>query len=494
MKKKLCFLILVGNLFLSFSHALPKATQDTRVQKVYEHLQEPLIWIQNGTWTPCGQTLLETLSHVDEDGLWQEDYTPLVNTLQKADLKSPEGQKNADALLTLGALNYIWDMKGERLNPHVADKNIYVKAAPIDEVALLKEYLSVSNQCGWIHGLAPSSPEYQHLKQLLALYRQKKNQGEWPELPKGTTLKKGDKGHLVETLRTQLIAQDFLPSQGQDSDIFDEPLEEAVKNYQALHGLDPDGKVKGDTLNALNTPLEERIQSIIVSLERYRWFPNPLPPRYIQVNIPGFYLKAVDGGSPAFYMSIITGKEHLKTPVFNAPMTEIIFNPSWHVPASIARELLPKIQSNPEAYARKGYHVSEDSKIVQSPGNANGLGKIRFTIDSPFSVYLHGTPQQKLFEKANRSLSHGCIRVQDPSRLAEFVFHNPEKWTSDRIKYEASGTTTKRVKLEQPLPVFISYFTVFEDENGKMNFVADEYHQDQHVWEALVKARRNSPS
>jgi hypothetical protein len=107
MKKKLCFLILAGNLYLSFSHALPKPTQDPRVQKVYEHLQDSLIWIQNGAWTPCGQTLLETLSSVDKDGLWQEDYTPLVDALQKADLKSSEGQKNADALLTIAALNYI---------------------------------------------------------------------------------------------------------------------------------------------------------------------------------------------------------------------------------------------------------------------------------------------------------------------------------------------------------------------------------------------------
>lgn len=274
--------------------------------------------------------------------------------------------------------------------------------------------------------------------------------------------------------------------------MFDESLEEAVKSYQALHGLESDGKVGGATLNALNKPLEERIQSIIVSLERFRWLPTPLPSRYIQVNIPGFYLKAVDGGSPSFYMPIITGKEHLKTPVFNAPMAEIIFNPAWHVPESIARELLPKIQSDPEAYARKGYHVSEGtSQIVQSPGNANALGKIRFTIDSPFSVYLHGTPQQKLFKKANRALSHGCIRVENPDKLAEFVFNDPEKWTPSRIKKEASGTTTKRVKLETPLPVFITYFTVFEDERGRMNFVEDEYHQDKRVWAALEKVRRN---
>lgn len=228
-------------------------------------------------------------------------------------------------------------------------------------------------------------------------------------------------------------------------------------------------------------------------MERERWLPNPLPSRYLQVNIVGFYVKAVDGGTPAFFMPIITGKAYTKTPVFNAPMEEIIFNPAWHVPASIVRELLPKINSNPSAYARKGYHVSygpNGTRIVQSPGAGNALGKIRFTIKSPFSIFLHGTPNQKLFEKAKRSFSHGCIRVEDPYKLAEFVFHDPEKWPLSRIKQEASGTRTKRVKLDHILPTFITYFTVFEDQNREIHFVDDHYGQDKKVWKALETARR----
>jgi murein L,D-transpeptidase YcbB/YkuD len=491
MIKKLYLFVIAGIFSLNFLYALPNP-QDQRVQKIYEHVQDQLIWIQNGEWSSCGRSLLEALSHVDEEGLWKEDYAPYVEALQRANLNTPDKQKKADSLLTLAALNYIADMRGERLNPHTVDNIIHINPVAANEVELLKGYLSVPNQCGWIHGIAPSSPEYAHLKQLLSLYRQKQAQGGWPQLPKGTKLHIGDKGQNVETLRAQLIAQEVLPSQGQGSDVFDESLEEALKHYQTLHGLEPDGKVGGSTLVALNMPVEERIQSIVANLERLRWFPNPLPTRYIQVNVPGFYLKAVDGGIPAFFMPIITGKEYTKTPVFNAPMTEIIFNPSWHVPASIVPELLPKIQRNPEAYARKGYHITEGSSIVQSPGNANALGKIRFTIDSPFSIYLHGTPQKNLFDKVKRSFSHGCIRVQDPTKLAEFVFHDPEKWTHNHIQKEASGSTTKRVKLDQPLPVFVTYFTVFEDENHNMHFVEDEYHQDKKVLEALENAKRKS--
>jgi murein L,D-transpeptidase YcbB/YkuD len=492
MTKKICLLIMLGNLIIQFVHAQPNPNQDERVKKVYEHLQGQLIWVKNGTWTPCAKTLLGILSHVDKEGLWQENYTPILESLQKTDIGSQDGQKKADELLTLGALNYISDMKGTRLNLHAAVKDIYLNQKATDEVEELKNYLSLSSQCSWIHGLSPTTPEYQHLKLLLSSYRDKQTQGGWPRLPKGTKLQKGEQGPLVETLRAQLMAQDALPSQGQTSDVFDDSLEQTVKIYQELHGLEKDGKVGGATLAALNTPIEDRIRSIIVNLERQRWYPLPLPARYLQVNIPGFYLKAVNGGTPAFFMPIITGKEHTKTPVFNAPMTEIIFNPSWHVPASIARELLPKIQSNPGAYAAKGYHIDESSgRITQNPGKANSLGKIRFTLDDPFSIYLHGTPNEKLFLKANRALSHGCIRVQDPVKLAAFVFDNQEKWPSARIHKEASGTTTKPVKLDQSLPVFVTYFTIFEDENHKIHFVADEYGQDKAVWKALEELKKS---
>lgn len=496
---------------INFVEAKVDPQNDERVQKIYEHLEKKLIWIEDGVWTKCGQALLDSLSRVEEDGLWPEHYLPILETIRKQDLTSSEGQVEADALLTLAALNYISDMSGERLNPKKVDKNIFIEPVSVDEAELLKSYLSLPHNCGWIHNLAPASAEYVHLKQLLALYRQKQAQGGWPRLPQGTKLKKGDKGPHVEILKAQLIAQDVLSAQGQGGDVFDDALEKAVKKYQDLHGLEQDGIVGGETLKALNTSVEERIRSIIVSLERLRWLPTPMPVRYIQVNIPGFYLKAVDENK-SFFMPIITGQEYRKTPVFYAPMTEVIFNPSWHVPTSIAlKDKLPKLRSNPNAFAGKGYHFYDSSgnelspasinwgaysgsnlpiKIIQSPGNANALGKIRFTIESPFDVYLHGTPDKQLFKKARRSFSSGCIRVFDPAKLAEFVLDNPQTWPHSRIEDESSDTKTKKVKLEKPLPVFVTYFTVFEDENHNWHFVEDEYAQDNSLQAALEKVKR----
>ncbi|MDZ4323044.1 MAG: peptidoglycan-binding protein, partial [Alphaproteobacteria bacterium] len=329
----------LASLNLTNSFALPETSTDPRLQKTYDYFKGELIWIKGAAWSPCAKALLEALNHVEEEGLWQEDYTPLLQAVDKMDLSSPEAQTKADALLTLAALNYISDMKGERINPQKASKNIHVKQVSVDEVELLKNYLSLPGHCGWIHGLAPQGREYQDLKKTLALYRQKQIQGGWPQLPKGTKLEKGDSGPLIETLRKQLVAQDIPGAQGGDH--FDEGLEAALKEFQDIHAQEHDGKVGPATLAALNTSVEDRIRSIIVSMERQRWYPDPMPSRYLQVNVSGFYLKAVDGGKTVFFMPIITGKKYTKTPVFNSQLNELIFYPSGQVPASRGRDILP---------------------------------------------------------------------------------------------------------------------------------------------------------
>ncbi|MDI9634860.1 hypothetical protein QM565_03530 [Geitlerinema splendidum] len=173
MMRKIAAFLLLTNLNLTYSFALPDASTDPRVQKTYDSFKGNLIWIKGGTWSPCAKTLLEALNHVEEEGLWQEDYAPLMQAIDKMNLSSPEAQKKADGILTLAALNYISDMKGERINPQDVSKNIYVKQASIDEAELLKNYLSLPDHCGWVHGLAPQGREYQDLKKDLGLVSSK---------------------------------------------------------------------------------------------------------------------------------------------------------------------------------------------------------------------------------------------------------------------------------------------------------------------------------
>jgi len=501
--------------FLSFSSALSSAPDS--VELFYKDRAGQMVWIQDGKWSPCAQELMGKLAHVDEEGLETQDYGPKLAELNSISISDPQSQMAADQALTALAMTYISDMKGERLNPKKVDKDLYIKQVDVSESDLLKGYLG-SSSCAWIASLAPSRKDYQDLKQLLKDYRAIQAAGGWPELPKGTKLEKGDQGPNVEILRKQLVSQGSLDAAQQSGLQFDDVLEAALKSYQDTHGLEMDGKIGPATFEALNTPVEKRIEQIIVGLERERWLPEDLGSRYIMVNIAGFELDAVSDNKLQFTMPVITGRAYRQTPSFNAHINEIIFNPSWHVPYNIAvSDKLPKLKNNPNAFSGKGYNFYDSSgnsvspasvnwgayssgnfpyRIVQSPGSANALGKIRFTIDYEsaklpnLNVYLHGTPEQELFSKSQRSFSSGCIRVEDPARLAQFVFDEPNTWSMDRIKKETVGSKTDRVKLKDPISVYITYFTVWKDAQGRTNFVKDIYGQDKQVWEALQSRRK----
>lgn len=512
MKKTLSLWLFLVNFFFSSAEALFEEPKDARLEKLYQQINSEFLWLKDGQWTAHGTALLEALSHKGEEGLPEESFQILLENLKKIDFDSFKGQKEADELVTLAALTYVGEMKGKRTTPSAVDKTIHIKPPAFDEVDYLREYLTSSLTPLGLEKLAPQTETYRNLKKLLALYREKQKKGGWPKLPTGTRLQRGDKGPLVKILKAQLIMQDALSEGHRDGDLFDTTVEQALKTYQQRHALESDGRVGGATLKALNVPIEERIKGILITLERQRWLPYEFPATYLIVNIPGFYLKAVRNDQ-SLYMPIITGREYRKTPLFTAPLTEITFNPSWHVPPSIAgQDKLPKLQNNPHAFTAKGYHfydslgqeVSPGSinwgayskghfpfRIVQSPGPNNALGKIRFTLESPFSIYMHGTPNTNLFQKAKRSLSSGCIRVQDPIKLAEFVFNDEKNWSSARIAEAASGTRTRRSKLPKSLPVFVVYETVFQDKQGDWCFVDDEYGQDKKLWTALENNKHN---
>ncbi|MEB3702806.1 L,D-transpeptidase family protein [Candidatus Bealeia paramacronuclearis] len=484
----------------------------------YKDRAGQMAWIENGKWNECAQTLMEKLAHVEEEGLDPQDYAPQLAALKKISISDPSQQMKADEILTSLTLLYISDMKGERLNPKNVDKTLYIKPIEVSEAQLLKAFFSNPKSCAWISTLGPARKEYQNLKELLAYYKRIQEQGGWPTLPKGVKLEKGKSNEAVQILRHQLVAQGALDSAHQSGDQFDDTVESALKTFQETHGIDPKGKIGNETLEALNTPVEKRIEQIIVSLERQRWLPDTLGARHIFVNIAGFELEAVDNNKILFTMPVIAGRAYRKTPSFYAQLNEVIFNPSWHVPYNIAvQDKLPKLQKNPNAFSGKGYNfydsagnaVSASSinwssyssgnfpyQIVQSPGSANALGKIRFTIDYAsanlpnLDVYLHGTPEQNLFSKSERDFSSGCIRVENPAKLASFVLNDPQAWTPEKIKQESSGSDTKHIKLKSPLPVYITYFTVWKDEQGRAHFVKDLYGQDKEMWNALQQRRK----
>lgn len=346
-------------------------------------------------------------------------------------------------------------------------------------------------------------------------YKKISANGGWPSFTPGKTIKPGMKDERIPAVRAILIVMgdyktEEKPDAKTDPKILDEQLVGAVKNFQMRHGLETDGALGAKTQAALSVPVELRIAQMEASLERMKMMPE-LGNRYILVNIPGYYLKAVKDNNTVINSRIIVGKPQNATPLFNRPITDVSFNPAWHVPPKIARnEFINKIRENPD-YLEEGNYIVKNKhgeivdadeidwenesgnsyKFVQLAGEKNALGKVKFNLPDTDNIYLHSTGSPKLFAKADRALSHGCIRVEMARELAYFVMQGLTGWDEERIAglYESDKTKTLKVN---PVDVYITYWTSWVDEDSKQpHFSADIYGRDKkRVAEILEESSR----
>jgi murein L,D-transpeptidase YcbB/YkuD len=260
----------------------------------------------------------------------------------------------------------------------------------------------------------------------------------------------------------------------------------AVARFQLRHAIVVDSILGGQTVASLNVPLEHRLRQIAANLERYRWLPRELGSRYILVNVPTFELYAYESSRPAFTMKVIVGAEYegRATPVFSDSMSYVVFRPYWNVPDGIAEnEIWPKAESDPSYLSRNGYEVVTENgkpRVRQVPGKGNALGLVKFMFPNDFNIYLHDTPQGELFERDIRAFSHGCIRVERPEELAQWVLG----WPADSVRARVNGEgRDQRVDIPQKIPVYIVYLTAFI-QDGELHFGNDLYNRD----DALLRA------
>lgn len=480
---------------------LQKNTVDFYVKNGYQPL-----WIEGSSFKKSVETVLATLSKADEEGLQPEDYAAAAKVVEAAKGDAAK-QLEAEITLTGYAMEYIDDLMGERLNPRKIGHELYLKAKDFDAVSTFLEGMKSDESGEWLAKLTVQHPEYQLLKKELAALKGKKEETPYPLLEAGPKLEAGNKGGRVEKMQWQLVALGYLSNTHQQG-VFDEATEIAIKKFQEENDLEADGVVGGGTVQALNSfNQQDRLRQLLISMERWRWLPDNLGDRYVKVNIAAFELACFEKGEEKIRMPVIIGRTYRKTPVFASEIRSIVFNPSWHVPRSIAiKDKIRKIQRDPGYLERGGFVVSdEDGNVVdpssvdwgslgagnfpyrlrQNPGSGNALGKIKFNIDSPFDVYLHSTNEPELFKKNVRSLSSGCIRVENPKALGAFVFNDPEKWSYESVSERMEGTRTQEVKVEKPVHVYITYFTAWANADGKLHYSPDLYGQDQAIWTAL---------
>jgi murein L,D-transpeptidase YcbB/YkuD len=319
---------------------------------------------------------------------------------------------------------------------------------------------------------------YVRLRTALAAYREVARNGGWPVMPSGRTLRRGDDDARIAILRKRL----YSPS---DSTRFDAELELLVRHFQSHHGIAEDGIVGPETLRELNVPAADRAWQIAANMERWRWMPQDLGARYVLVNIAAFRLDAIENDRSVLTMKTVVGKDYTRTPFFASRIEEVVVNPWWNVPDSIAtKELWPKQRRDSSYFARE-HMVVTNGRIRQRPGPWNSLGRLKFNLPNPYDVYLHDTPAKSLFDRPFRAFSHGCIRLERPLDFALYLLRDQPEWSASAIEETIAAGKERSIRVTQALPAYVLYWTAQVGDDGHVEFHRDHYERDAALAAAL---------
>lgn len=320
---------------------------------------------------------------------------------------------------------------------------------------------------------------HQGLEKEIIRYQNIEKNGGWSSIKwKKKTIQLGDTSALVQHIRKRLTKTDETNAKDTSS-IFDKNLEIDIIGFQTRNGLKPDGKIGIATLKELNVPVQKRIIQLKLNMERCLNLPEVAGDKYILVNIPAFELIAIKNNRPVFKSKIVTGKESDKTATFKGTMQYVVFAPYWNIPKSIMqKEVLPEIAKHP-GYLERNHMEWFDGKIRQRPGPWNALGGVKFIFPNAYNMYMHDTPAKTLFNENSRAFSHGCIRIEEPLKMALFLLEEQREWNQENINAAMKMEKETVVFLKEKTTVLIVYFTAFIDEQGKLNFRRDIYGRDQ---------------
>lgn len=474
-------------------------------------------WLDGTALRPHAETLLGDLCRTQRDGLAAAAYRPNVlrsalDHLDEAPL--PDAAARVDLQFTWTFMQYSHDLLKGRVDPQTLGSEVYLDVPPVALDSVLAQLLSGPPPASFREALTPGHPHYARLQDALRRYRALADRGGWPLVEEGALLEPGVRDGRLPALRRRLaLTGDLDEAHAARDSLFDETVQAAVAHFQARHGLAVDSVVGPSTRAALNVPVEARIRQIERNMERWRWLPHDLGERYVVVNIPAFRVYGYENGRPALSMRVVLGAEYggRQTPVFSDRMDHVIFRPYWHVPYNITHnEILPQARKDDTYLSDNGYEAVDSRgnvvsgrnvdldevasgryRIRQRPGRSNALGLVKFMFPNAHSIYLHDTPADYLFERRERDFSHGCIRLEDPVRFAEYVL-GPQGWTPDRIRAALAAENRERVDLEEPIPVYLMYLTVFVSDEGRVSFRKDLYGYDEALEDALADHARQT--
>jgi len=496
-----------------------------QLRSLYAGTDAPL-WVDAaGRPTSNARDALTLIGRAADEGLDRTDYSAASLGQMAAALEGSHATAtdaaDFDIALSVNILSYLRQLHEGRVDPRAIGFRMTAPADDHDFAAILRTALASHRIGETAAELAPPLALYRGLRTMLARYRSLAADPMLESPLVSATVRPGEPYVGLSTLYRRLVALDDLPTDTpvpSEASTYNGAVVEAVQRFQRRHGLLPDGVLGKETQAALRVPLSWRVRQIELALERLRWLPHVGDARLLAVNIPMFHLWGWDqipeNGAPSFGTGVIVGRAlNTQTPVFVEEMRYIIFRPYWNIPPSILRhETLPAIERDPNYLQRQDMEIVSGPgdnarpvaltaesiaqlrrgtlRVRQRPGPKNSLGLVKFVFPNDENVYMHGTPAPQLFSRARRDFSHGCVRVEDPVALAEWVLKEEPAWTRDRILAAMNGDRSQRVDLTRPIQVILFYVTaVVMPEDGTIRFAEDIYGHDIGLDRALARAR-----
>lgn len=509
--------------------------QRSAIAEFYRERGYKALWTSMDGLEDRGHATLAVLRQADTEGLEAGDYK--VPELAQAqdnidDIEADLGSiARLDIQLTALAVRYAQHASGGRVVANRLSAYHDLKPPRVAAATALKRLAEAEQPGEYLQSLHPRHASYTKLKAALSEARSSNQTVEVVEpIPVGPTIRPGQYDDRIPAIRKRLIKDghlearsiEIIPTTGQelpgdepaviqgniddeslgdDGAVYQDELIEAVKDFQRTAGLQPDGIIGRRTIKALNGKIEEHFDKsarIIANMERLRWLPRHLGSNHVFVNQAAYKLQVINNGREVWRTKVIVGKPSNQTSFFSDEMETVVFNPYWGVPQSIiTNEMLPKLVNDPGYLDRLGYEVYSGNgqrtssynidwwnyygqapvAVRQPPGNKNALGRIKFLFPNKHAIYLHDTPTKKLFKRNDRAFSHGCVRVQDPTKLAEAILG----WDQDRIASHISTGKNQKVSLNTKVPVHLTYFTAWPDVAGAVDFHKDVYGRDRRL-------------
>ena len=468
-----------------------------RLYKLYG--SNPLWLTSNGLHQTRTKALTDAILNANNDGMRLDDYpvgalAQAIGALKQTKTPTAEQLATADVILTASYTSLGEDLLTGQVDPRTVAQAWHVNPEEENIDSALVRNLRYERLDKALATMRPTDDDYAGLSKQLQNYRVIVSKGGWAPVPATENLKPGARGNpaVLTAVRNRLAVEGIVPASGANKatmipslqradsspgSTYDPGLAAAVALFQERHGINVDSSLGKETIESMNVPASYRLGEIAANMERYRWLPSSFGSRYIFVNVSAFKLEAYDSGQKALEMKVIVGQEYQDkaTPVFADSMETVVFRPYWNVTPDIAaKEVFPKGAAYMERENMETYRENGQLRVRQRPGPKNALGFVKFLFPNDFNIYLHDTPNHELFKEDVRAFSHGCIRVEKPAELAQWVLG----WPADKVQADMDNPPdNKSVKVPQKIPVYITYFTTYMN-NGQLYFGNDLYNRD----------------